>query len=248
MLIDGGGFLGSSFDTGRMVVAPFLFRSKMHRLDYIVLSHPHPDHLNGLNFIAEYFNPKEFWYNGQDMETPEFIELMQTLKKNGARVLRPDELSGGREIAGVKIELLHPVIVDKSRDLATSKEDSGSNNNSLVLKMTSKGRSFLFPGDIEKKAEAAVVSSAGDRLKSDILLVPHHGSKSSSSDIFLRAVSPAISVIPCGKGNSFKFPNDQTVQRLLETGSKIIRVDESGAVQIRVNEDGLRVKKFIEMN
>jgi competence protein ComEC len=229
-----------------MVVAPFLFRSKINRIDYIILSHPHPDHLSGLNFITEHFNPKEFWYNGQDMEIPEFIELMQNVKKNGARVLGPDELSGGREIAGVKIELLHPAKVDKPRSITTSKEDSGSNNNSLVLKISYKGRSFLFPGDIEKQAEAAVVSSAGDRLKSDILLVPHHGSKSSSSDVFLKAVSPEISVISCGKGNSFKFPNDQTIQRLKDTGSSIIRIDESGAVRINVGEEGLQIKKFIE--
>jgi len=246
ILIDGGGFLGSSFDTGRMVMAPFLFRSKIHRIDYIVLSHPHPDHLNGLNFIAENFNPKEFWYNGQDVDTPEFIELVQTLKKKGARALRPSELSGGRETAGVKIELFHPVVEDKSGLSSVSRDDSGSNNNSLVLKISCKGKSFLFPGDIEKQAEASVVSSGGEGLKSDVLLVPHHGSKTSSTEYFLNAVRPEISVISCGKGNYFKFPHDQAIQRLKDTGSSIIRVDESGAIRIRVSDDGLKINKFIE--
>jgi competence protein ComEC len=246
ILIDGGGFMGSSYDTGRMIVAPFLFRSKIHRIDYIVLSHPHPDHLNGLNFIAEHFHPKEFWYNGQDAETTEFVELMQTVKKNGARVLSPDELSQGREIAGVKIELLHPVSVDISTNMAISKDDSGSNNNSLVLKMSYKGRSFLFPGDIEKLAEAEVVAGPGERLKSDVLLVPHHGSKTSSTEAFINAVRPEISVISCGKGNSFKFPHEQTIKRLKDAGSTIIRIDESGAVRIRLSEEGLRIKRFID--
>jgi len=246
ILIDGGGYLGSSFDTGRMAVAPFLFRSKIHRIDYIVLSHPHPDHLNGLNFITEHFSPKEFWYNGQDIETPEFIELMKTIKKSNARILLPNDLSGGREIAGVKIEIFHPVRVDGSRDKGTAKEDSGLNNNSLVIKLTYKGRSFLFPGDIEEQAEREVVSDAVTRLKSDILLVPHHGSKYSSTESFLQAVSPEISIISCGKGNSFGFPNAGAIQRLKDTGSGIIRIDESGAVKVRVNKDGVRIKKFIE--
>jgi len=246
MLIDGGGFLGSSFDTGRMVVAPFLFRSKIHRIDYIVLTHPHPDHLNGLNFIAGHFNPREFWYNGQDVETPEFLELMSTINKNGARVVGPAELSGGRETSGVKIELLHPAVEEKSGLSSVSRDDSGSNNNSLVLKISYRGKSFLFPGDIEKQAEASVVARAGERLKSDVLLVPHHGSKSSSTEPFLEAVSPEISVISCGKGNSFKFPHDQTIQRLRDAGSGIIRIDESGAVRISAGEEGLRIKKYIE--
>jgi len=248
ILIDGGGFINSTFDTGRMIVAPFLFHSKIHRIDYIVLSHPHPDHLNGLNFIAENFTPKELWYNGQDVETTEFIKLMQTIKKNNAGILRPNDLSGGREMAGVRIELFHPVIDDESRDTGISNEDSGSNNKSLVLKISYKEKSFLFPGDIEAQAERRILSRVGAGLKSDILLVPHHGSRSSSTESFLQAVSPGISVISCGKGNSFKFPNDQTVQRLKKAGSDIIRIDESGAVQFAINEDGLSIKRFLESN
>ena len=248
ILIDGGGNLSGSFDTGRMVVAPFLFSRKIHRIDYIVLSHPHPDHLNGLRFIAGNFSPKEFWHNGQDADTPEFAELMKTIKKNGVKILLPEDLSGGREIAGARIELFHPAADDGSLYTGAAKGDTGMNNSSLVLKITFKGKSFLFPGDIEKKAETSVVSSAGARLKSDILLVPHHGSNSSSTGPFLHSVNPELSVISCGKGNSFGFPSDRVVQRLKEAGSEIIRIDESGALRISVKESGLRIKRFIEQD
>lgn len=246
ILIDGGGYLGSSFDTGRMVVAPFLLYNKIRRIDYIVLSHPHPDHLNGLNFIAENFSAKEFWYNGQDVETREFIKLMETINKNNIKILLPDDLSGGREISGVEIQLFHPLVSDGSWIVGRSKSSKGLNNNSLVLKISYKGKSFLFPGDIEEEAERAVASNWGYSLDSDVLLAAHHGSKTSSTVPFLEAVSPELSIISCGKGNSFGFPHAEAIQRLKDIGSEIIGIDESGAVRISVKEDGLRIKRFIE--
>ena len=246
LLIDGGGFISGTFDTGRMVVAPFLLYSKIHHIDYIVLSHPHPDHLNGLNFIAEHFGPKEFWYNGQDVNTPEYVELLDTIKKDNVKIIGPDDLKEGRDIAGVRIELLHPMLKGASWAKGRSEEDSGSNNSSLVLKISYRGRSFLFPGDIEAQGEQAVVSNMGPGLKSDVILIPHHGSRTSSSESFLQMVKPEISVISCGKDNSFKFPSEQTLLRLKNIDSRIIRTDESGAVQVSVGRDGLRVKRFLE--
>jgi competence protein ComEC len=246
LLLDGGGFTSGVFDTGGMIVAPFLFHSKIRRIDYLVLSHPHPDHMNGLNFIAGHFNPKEFWYNGQDVKAPEFAELMKTLKKNNTRIILPDDLSNGIEINGAKVELLHPFIGVELKDAYLSKEDSETNNNSLVLRISYDGKSFLFPGDIQSQGEGILVSNAGAKLKSDVLLVPHHGSKFSSTMPFLNMVNPKIAVISCGKGNSFGFPNKETVQRLNETGNDIIRIDESGAVRFEVSLDGLEIKKFIK--
>ena len=81
MMIDGGGFSGGTFNVGKMVVAPFLWQSKIGHIDYLVLSHPQADHMNGLRFIAEAFDPKEFWYNGDQVETGTFIELMEILNK-----------------------------------------------------------------------------------------------------------------------------------------------------------------------
>jgi competence protein ComEC len=246
LLLDGGGFASGAFDTGSMIVAPFLFHSKIHRIDYLVLSHPHPDHLNGLKFIAEHFDPKEFLYNGQKINAPEFVGLIDALKKNNAKILMPDDFSNEIEVGGAKVELLHPPTTVKTKGADLSKEDRDTNNNSLVLKISYNGKSFLFPGDIQSQGEDAVVSNSGARLKSEILLVPHHGSKYSSTMPFLKAVDPKIAVISCGKENSFGFPSKETMQQLNQIGCKIIRIDESGAVRFEVNSNGLEINRFIE--
>lgn len=236
MLIDGGGFSTGDSDVGRMVVAPFLFHSKILRVDYLVLSHPDSDHMNGLLFIASNFEPKEFWFNGDVVEKPEYNELMSIIESKKTKVILPSYIyKSEREISGVKIEVLHPPSGGRKGSL--SYEDKGLNNNSLVLKITYNGRSFLFPGDIEKEGEEALLSNAA-ALKSDILLVPHHGSKGSSTMPFLKAVSPEICVISSGSGNRFGFPHKETMERLGETGARIMRVDESGAIRIKVGKDG----------
>jgi competence protein ComEC len=140
-----------------------------------------------------------------------------------------------REISGAKVEILHPPSGGSKCSL--SHENMELNNNSLVLKITYNGTSFLFPGDIEKEGEEALLSNAA-ALRSDILLVPHHGSKGSSTMPFLRAVSPEVCVISSGRGNRFGFPHKETLDRLRETGAGIMRVDESGAIQITVEKDG----------
>jgi competence protein ComEC len=235
MLIDGGGFPGSDFDIGEMVVAPFLLRSKIMTIDTLVLTHPEADHMGGLRYLAEHFNPREFWYNGEQLEFPSFRELMALLEAKGIRRRTPSELMGGREFSGVRVDLLHPLEGLLSRK---------SNDNSLVLRVSSGGKSFLFPGDLEAAGEQALVARAGAQLKSDVLLVPHHGSKSSSSMAFVQAVSPQVCVISAGKDNPFGFPNQEVLGRLRGAGCRIVRLDKAGATEVSVEETALQIRSF----
>jgi competence protein ComEC len=244
MLIDGGGFQMSSFDVGRMVVAPFLLRSKILSVDYLVLSHPHPDHMNGLRFIASHFNPKEFWHNGDNINTMEFNELMEINQANGTEILLPSDLLNEREISGVKVKLLHPLPWKKG--LRHSHDSKSINNNSLVLKITYNGKSFLFPGDIEEQGEETLISNSGSSLESEILLSPHHGSRSSSTGQFLKKVNPEICVISSGSGNRFGFPHRETMERLRDIGCRVIRIDKAGAVEVKLKEDKIEIKSFIK--
>ncbi|MFH1351820.1 MAG: DNA internalization-related competence protein ComEC/Rec2 [Pseudomonadota bacterium] len=242
MLIDGGGFSGDYFDVGRMVVAPFLWYSKISSVDYLVLTHPQEDHMSGLRFIASHFQPKEFWSNGDKVATPSFIELMRILESKKIKRLIPDDLRDGRDISGVDIKLLHPPSIGER--IRSPDEYTGLNNNSLVLKLSYEGSSFLFPGDLEKTGEEVMISNAGPVLKSDILLAPHHGSKTSCSNSFLQMVRPRICIISSGSGSLDRFPHTETVKRLHNTGCRIIRIDESGAFQVSVEKNHLEMKSL----
>ena len=235
MLIDGGGFPGSDFDIGEMVIAPFLLRSKILRIDTLVMTHPEADHLGGLLFIAGHFGPKEFWYNGEKLESPNFQKLTALLDAKGISRRTPAHLKEGREISGARVEVLHPVEEFLSRK---------SNDNSLVLRISYGGTSFLFPGDLEATGEQALVARAGPQLKSDVLLIPHHGSKSSSSLAFLESVRPEVCIISAGKGNPFGFPSQDILRRLRGAGCKIIRMDEAGATEVSIGKKGLQIRSF----
>ncbi len=244
MLIDGGGFSRSTFDVGRMVVAPFLFHSKILQVDYLVLTHPQTDHMNGLRFIASHVHPKEFWYNGYGVRNRSFMELMKIVEEKKIRKLLPSDLRGGREISGVQVELLHPSSVESEGQLLET--SAGMNNKSLVLKLTYGGRSLLFPGDLERAGEEVVISRAGSLLKSDILLAPHHGSRYSCSTGFLKMVRPKICIISSGHGNYFGFPHSETLKRLRAAGSQVVRIDQVGAVQLSLGPSRFDVSTFLE--
>jgi competence protein ComEC len=244
MLVDGGGFPRDIFDVGKMVVAPYLWYLKINRIDYLVLSHPQSDHMNGLRFIATAFHPREFWYNGDLVETLSFKELMGIVESRRIKKLLPDDLAGGREINGVKIEVLHPSGGEESR--RSHDNGTGLNNNSLVLKMSYAGKSFLFCGDLEGEGEKVLLSNAGRAIKSDILLSPHHGSQNSSTREFLRMVRPDICVISSGEGNHFGFPHERTLERLREIECKVIRIDQAGAVKCTVGTDRFEIKTFLK--
>jgi competence protein ComEC len=235
MLIDGGGFPGSDFDVGEMVVAPFLLRSKILRIDTLVLTHPEADHMEGLLFIADHFGPKEFWYNGEKPESPDFQKLTALLDAKGVRRRTPEDLKDGREISGAQVEILHPL-----KGLLSRK----SNDNSLVLRISHGETSFLFPGDLEATGEQMLVSKSGPQLKSDVLLVPHHGSKSSCSAAFLEAVSPEACIISSGKDNPFGFPSQEILRRLRGAGCRILRMDEIGAIEVTTGQEGFQIKSF----
>jgi len=199
--------------------------------------------MNGLRFIASNFHPKEFWTNGDIAENQSFRKLMNILETKKIKGLLPADLSGGREIAGVKIDILHPPSDGGGGQVFG--RSLGLNDNSLVLKLSYEGKSFLFPGDLERPGEKMIVLNAGNLLKSDILLAPHHGSKSSCSRRFLEMVSPGICIISSGSGNYFRFPHSETLHRLKQTGCKIIRTDRVGAVQVYASPNRLEINSFL---
>ena len=243
MLIDGGGFARDYFDVGKMVVAPYLWHSKIWGIDYLVLSHPDSDHMNGLRFIARAFGPKELWHNGDKVEKGPYEELMAIAESQKIKKLVHADLAIGRQINGVTVEVLHPQPGARPLDLYDS--SNRLNNNSLVLKISYLGTSFLFPGDLEQEGTKVLISNAGTSLKSDILLSPHHGSPSANSEEFLQMVGPRICVISSGEKSPFATHHHQILKRLENIGCKVFRVSRVGAVQFTVRPDHLDIKTFL---
>jgi competence protein ComEC len=243
MLIDGGGFYTSSFDIGRHVVAPYLWHRRIARLEAMVLSHAHPDHLRGLNFVATHFPIKQFWYNKVKTNHPDFIRLMDSLAQKGVLCLGPQELEQPRHIQGVEVKALHPPadFIPSPRRLT----DRDLNNLSLVLRLRYGKVSFLFPGDIEKKTEHRL-TSLPDLEPVDVLLVPHHGSRTSSSLPFLKKLQPRIAVYSVGFENRFHFPVKQVRERYGDLGVRTFRTDHQGAVTISTDGRKIEVKTFLE--
>ncbi len=241
MLIDGGGFYDDSFDVGRNVVAPVLWKKKIATLHYLVLTHPHPDHLNGLKFIASSFRAREFWENGQGYSSKPYLNLMEIVARKRIQRIMVNDASPPRRINGVKVEVFNP----PQGEMMDQKDSRFQiNNRSIVLKITYKNHRFLLTGDIEGEAEAQLVQSGKD-LRSDVLKVPHHGSQTSSTRKFLEAIEPSDALFTVGFRNIFNLPNRKILIRYDDLGCRISRTDRDGAVIFETDGKNLKVIPFL---
>ncbi len=229
ILVDGGGFPElSAFDTGKYILAPFLWKNKIDRLDYIILSHPESDHLNGLIYILQNFKVHTFIKNADARETEAYKKLMETCKKKNIRIWEPSERGEALYLGETAVIFLETADHYASGDL---------NNNSLVFRISYKRFSMLFPGDILSAREKNLAGKNALNLYSKILLSPHHGSSSSNTEIFLDKVMPKSVIISCGRNNRYKFPHPDVLKRYNDMGIHIFRTDRDGAVFI--SSDGL---------
>jgi competence protein ComEC len=237
MLIDGG--VGKP-DMGRIVIAPFLWSRGIKNIDYLVLSHAHPDHFGGLKYIINNFSIGEVWTNS--FITSDEISILTGAEKESFthRVLSKGDMLEGEDY---KITVLHPY----SSFFAGSPrgEFSNENSRSLVLKIDMEKNSILFTGDIEEEAEESLLYSAG-WLRSDILKMPHHGGRTSSSIRFINAVKPRIAVVSAGKNNPFHHPHASTLQRYKEAGVQIFRTDRNGAITVRFIDGRYSTSKYYD--
>ena len=227
MLIDGGDEPGSTFthglrsgpDVREDVVAPYLWSRGLKRLDVVALTHAHHDHLDGLRAILNDFTVGELWV-GLDSDAPAFRDLLDEAKAHGVKIVH--RYAGEKvDFGGVQGSIVWPP--------APGGAPLTENNDSLVISLQDGTTRFLLPGDIEAKAEKEL-SSGDENLRADFLKVPHHGSKSSSTEAFLEGVAPRFAVISVGEGNPFGHPNDSVVERYAQRGTKLLRTDQDGAI------------------
>ena len=233
LLVDGGGSLREGgADTGERLLAPALWALGVDRLDVVALTHPHPDHLRGLRFIVENFSVGQFWETGLHGDTSDYAALRAALTARGVHVVRINGASASRALGGGRIEPLAPC--------SDQPEAGETNDDSLVFRLTWRDLKLLFTGDIGVATEARLLVSP-ERLKADILKVPHHGSRYSSTGAFLDAVRPRAALIAAGYGNTFRLPAPQTLERLARRRIAVYRTDLDGTVYFRSTGQGFTV-------
>jgi competence protein ComEC len=226
VLVDGGGEAQGRYDPGARDVVPWLRDAGVTRVAALFLSHPHPDHLFGLPAIAQAFHVDLLLTSGRAGDDAAASALARLPP---ARGLAPGEVF---ERAGVRFEALAP---------PTGSEAWTENDASLVLKVTYGATSVLLTGDVEAEAEAALTRGPfADRLRADVIKIPHHGSASSSGAGLVQAVRPTWAVATVGHANRFGFPAREVVERWQAAGAAVLRTDE-GAV--RFLSDGRTVRR-----
>jgi competence protein ComEC len=239
VVIDGGGFGdNASFDTGERILAPFLWSQKIRTVDTVVLTHPDADHLNGLVYILKHFHVRQVISTHQAADSPVYRQFADLIRENAINHPGLGQIQRAITVNGATMEILHPDADFVSHHATSSPKDI--NNNSMVLKVGLGGFSILFPGDILQEAEKELASSAPNALAADILVAPHHGSKTSSSGAFLDAVDPRAIVVSCGKEDF--FPSKSVRKRYEERGITVFRTDHNGAVRIVIDAKTMTVE------
>jgi len=230
MLIDGGGLAASSFDVGERVVSPVLWRKGIKKVDYLVLTHPHPDHLDGLVAVAGNFRIGEFWEGWPARAEGLYADLLRALP---ARVIRRRCGRGFHRREGeVSIAVIHPEMPAVA----------AGNDSSLVIRIALGRTAFLLTGDVGAATERELLE-AGLDLGSAVLKAGHHGSASSTSAAFLAAVQPKAVLVSVGEGNTYGFPSPEVLERCRGAGAGVFRTDIDGAVEISADGRRLLVRK-----
>lgn len=229
-LIDGGPRVSSE------KLVDYLNTLGVEKIDYLIATHPHEDHIGGLPAVIRKFNIHNIYMPNKTANTAIFEELLLEIKKKDLEI---NIASGGDTILdkeGLKIEIFGP-----------NKESySNTNDYSIVAKITYGDNSFLFTGDAEKTSEIEMIEK-GYNLSSDVLKVGHHGSTTSTSESFLKEVNPKYGIISCEKGNTYGHPHKEIIELLNEYNVKVLRTDEQGTIVLTSDGKEISVDGYEEV-
>jgi competence protein ComEC len=220
LVYDTGARLSARFDAGRAVVVPFLRHEGVTRVDTLIVSHGDNDHIGGsASLLAA-------------------LPVTRVLSSVPERLANAEACVSGQtwEWDGVRFTMLHP-------EAGTRLE---GNNRCCVLRVESRFGQALLPGDIAAKAERELMLRAEDQLRADILVVPHHGSKTSSTETFLDTVRPRVALLPVGYRNRYHHPHPMVVARYRERDIALEDSATAGAITVELGNQGLQRNRYRE--
>jgi competence protein ComEC len=229
MLVDAGP-LFKKHDAGEKIIVPFLRYKGITKLDYLLITHPHSDHLGGAGSVLKSIHVDTLILNTNSSHNRMVREIFSSAQAFHVGI---GVLSEGNQIyihPGVRVYVLYPNLDHPS--------EGNANNNSVILKILYGNSSILFVGDAEVMAEQKIIPRYNTFLSSDILKVGHHGSNTSSSDDLLCLVHPHTAIVSVGVHNQFRHPSPFTLNRLAKHSIEIDRTDKSGAIILET--DGKR--------
>jgi competence protein ComEC len=228
LLYDTGPDFSGESDSGSRILLPALRGMGILRLDALILTHDDIDHIGGTESIL------------QGMEVGNVISSLHNTHPKLLAASRTTSCSDGNswEWDGVRFDMLHPA------ETNTTGKFEHDNEQSCVLKISTGQHSILLTGDIEKISEQRLLTLHPGELAATVLVVPHHGSKSSSSPPFVDAVHPKFSIFTTGYRNRFGHPKEEVVERYRAAGSEILRSDDAGAFSIVMNAQSLDIEPY----
>jgi len=252
LLIDGGGrplfFKPFSNDQsefvdrdvrsiGETVVSEHLWWLGLDSVDYVLATHADADHIDGLNDVIRNFAVRSALVArtpGKDPEYAKFAQTLSAMKTHVETIQAGDRL----HFSSVTINVLWPYA---SNDPGAS----SANNDSVVLQLTFGENSILFTGDIEKEAEVQILNSNTD-LHADIVKVPHHGSRTSSTEEFVKATAPKYAIISVGQKSMFGHPHREVVERWLANGAQVLTTGNCGMITVMMDGKTMNLSKFVQ--
>lgn len=220
---------------------------KQKKIDMVILTHPHADHLDGLVEVMRRYEVGEIYYTGFLHTTNVFLEWLNIIKSKNIplHIIKEKQKV---EIGGAEFDFLYPqedlsglAPSDLNQEKFKKLKLDNLNNTSLVFKLVYGRTQFLFMGDAELPIEKYLINQNID-LSADVLKVGHHGSNSSTSEDFLKLISPQSAVISVGANNDFGHPHLRTLRRLERYGISVFRTDENGDVEILSDGEKLEIK------
>ncbi len=220
LLFDAGPAFGPTADSGNRVIVPYLRAAGIRRLDALIVSHDDTDHTGGALSVLQAVPVTTVLSSLPDLDPLILIAAQEQRCRAGLQWTWD----------GVRFDLLHPEAASDGRPRIKN------NDRGCVLKITAAGGSALIPADIERRSEQRLLETVPDALRADVLIAPHHGSRTSSTAEFVQAVAPRAVIFPVGYRNRFRHPHPEVVARYRDIGSAMARTDEGGAISFELRE------------